>query len=1439
MSKKLLSAILTIAMVASLFTMAFASPVSAEEPATLIAAAPRANKVNEIKDLIVKVLTQLVPVADYPYGEIGGVEKTIKEAAANYGILTYKDGKYYLPSGAEFSQTAKDKVVNDKFFGEGGKIQLFLDLAKVNEKLDNYILPVEADTLTPIEDEAARIVKFAIYAYVFGTDADSADFDATFNDGRVQIYDLAIEALNGYIAACKKQIRGGMDKPSAYADDFAKDYYFALIFKDAYNSSYGINPFFFLNKVKDYDYAPIDGVDYSDYFGTAKYFTDMDVYAEQLNRLGLNTAVRWYTFDEIRANSEWADLLNKFELALRASLLDEGAGVLYADYSQKVWPAFYNLCKAIVGTIETYKVNGDQSATFDATKEGKAYTKLLAVRDIYVLFIKDIENNMYTDEFIKALAVDGITAERIYGFLGDAPSALAVKAIDADKVNALADEMLGYMAQLVPVLGQTVLASDVDAAKATIAEAETLLAVYPKNIKLAKLVEQLYVLENAVRNMKAMLPGEDGMAKVTIKAGERRYTQFITGAVDGNGIWVPAYKYYKVAEWKDSTAKYFSAAGVVNDDITISFAPTYFMYLIFKMRLDKALGDVKATVNELANAITGTYNKGESVVKVSKGDLEAALKKYGFLVGRPNNVPDVGYAAFLGLSGIPEEILEDENQDTRDHGFTFHDGAFRTVFGAAAADPIPMKLVRDPENDKTELCCHKHHSHGTRCYETKKAWKWVPDIDFEGYDNVFDAATRNYIVFFNAYQDVLNTFANSDIEYEIVTTVDYWPTDSYELDGTVEIFKSATSADKSNYAALIAALKAAAKYLTSDMTVVINYIRYKADCIRDLFFKDRFDINTQLIVEASKSELDFDNADGKYPTNPANYPNGYYNNLVAKYNALQKILARYTYVLKDNSYNLVLTEALEVNILAAYEDLVAAAKWMTTDLGDAIIDQFEDAVDEAMTKHYHVPGEDYEAVYKKLETSGVTLKDTFEALSLKQPYKYYAFTMLSVAIKNKDASNIYAANAGCGCLTRPVDKYDENFLTAYEAAMAEIGSMTKGGYSNEIKALAAQLYALAQAVYADLNVYPVGYTVRKDGDQIHCDMPVWYALKLLASLQTYKADNAAESVAALNATKAAILTPYINQAAAIDKANYNTDAFADVWNAFVAAYNTALAIANDWKGDNAYIYSNADINAAAEALKNALEALDGIKKCDANVIADLKAAVSDAKKELAWINDAFDVSALKADVEAADAIIADEAKLTDAINEEAAALLAKLVADYEAAAAKVEFRSARQLYNYAANRYVEVMMAEGAPAAEDYTKDSYKAFEAAYAAAKEAGLNGGNTYKELKAAKDALEAAIKNLEIFVYVGSFTYKTAVSTYNYAVSYLESLKAEDYTAESYKALVDAIEALKTQIDNKANDVFLQNAIIDFNVALAQLEAPAPVVVAPVEEVKTLDD
>ncbi|MCD8052799.1 MAG: hypothetical protein LUF00_01870 [Lachnospiraceae bacterium] len=274
--------------------------------------------------------------------------------------------------------------------------------------------------------------------------------------------------------------------------------------------------------------------------------------------------------------------------------------------------------------------------------------------------------------------------------------------------------------------------------------------------------------------------------------------------------------------------------------------------------------------------------------------------------------------------------------------------------------------------------------------------------------------------------------------------------------------------------------------------------------------------------------------------------------------------------------------------------------------------------------------------------------------------------------------------------------------------------------------------------------------------------------------------SAAETTVDFTALNAAIAT-----AEGLTESDYTSDSWSNLETALTAANSTlANADATQTEVDEA----TAALTAAIDALVTATDT-PGTTEVDFTA---LKAAIETAEglTESDYTSDSW--STLATALAAVQTVAANADATQTEVDEATAALTAAINALVTAtdtpATTEVDFT--------ALNTAIET--AEGLTES-DYTSDSWSTLATALAAAKTVAANADATQTEVDEATAALNAAIEALEE-ADASSGTVEVDTTELNAAIEEAEALDEDDYTADSWSALQDALEAALAVADDE---------------------------------------
>ena len=370
-------------------------------------------------------------------------------------------------------------------------------------------------------------------------------------------------------------------------------------------------------------------------------------------------------------------------------------------------------------------------------------------------------------------------------------------------------------------------------------------------------------------------------------------------------------------------------------------------------------------------------------------------------------------------------------------------------------------------------------------------------------------------------------------------------------------------------------------------------------------------------------------------------------------------------------------------------------------------------------------------------------------------------------------------------------------LTAtVEEAKVAIGGLKEADYTAESWKAVTDAIAAAEAVLADANA--------TSKDIQAANAPIAAAIEGLTTVA--EVEEAAAKTAATEELKEAIAA-----AEELAAANYTAATWAKVDEAVEAA---KAVLANE-------AAVSTELKAAAEAITAAIDALvteeEVFNRKEAKEDVTDAIAKAEALKEADYTADSY--KAVKDAITAAKALLADDnAK----------------IADFEAAVADIKAAvnalvTVEEAAKAAAGEALTAAIADTEKLVEaDYTADSFKVVAGAVEAAKAVLADANATAADLEAAKAAIETAVAGL---VTVAEVEKAAAMESLKAVIANAEGLKEADYTAESWKAVADALAAAKA-ITAEAATADIKTAEANLTTAVSALQKP--VVVVP-QEVK----
>lgn len=461
MSKKILSAVLAIAMMLSMCTALFTSAASktpyADDRDALQAA---------IKELFVKG----------PSISNDAIKFLLDaEAIAGEDLLARNEVFVvnYAYEDLEFDNT--DKV-------DGSDLSYFVKSDAVPAVYDAYA------QYGYTNNAFEGVLLYAASVYYFGQSPDTlkglTDINE-FNAARNELVKEATALINGLISYMKGQVGADSDKPAAYAADFAswKQNYIAK-----YNINYGVNPF--------------DGID-------EVLFNEWWTILVGSSLVSSVTFPGWYTVEELRADASIAPVLAAFEKAYKSAQAAKGEGVLYYDFVKgtkvdldKAWD---NLVNAILSGYEV-----ETPAGVSALEQIKAFNTLVEVLAVYNTYVADSYQNIYTASD-KELISNVLFAEMLVEWIAsnDNPTSV-IYFVGADYFNEITNNIIAGIAALDYAVSNRLLSdADINEGVALINQAQVLLLAWDFWAdKEAGTAEKIAydALAEAVALLKGMLP---------------------------------------------------------------------------------------------------------------------------------------------------------------------------------------------------------------------------------------------------------------------------------------------------------------------------------------------------------------------------------------------------------------------------------------------------------------------------------------------------------------------------------------------------------------------------------------------------------------------------------------------------------------------------------------------------------------------------------------------------------------------------------------------------------------------------------------------------------------------------------------------------------------------------------------------------------------------
>lgn len=1426
MSKKIISAILVMAMIVSMSATAIIGSLGAA--AATDYEADRAT----LKALIEKLVKYGPELQDRTMNLLKETKLlTWNDDKKEYQALLDRDGFW---SGRAYDQASYIFLGEDDTLG-----QHFVENNKINMngKVVWRKTLEEGETYLDLASKnVSAIVEYAASAWYFGQDANNEIVDPSFNEGRNAVVKAAIGLINSVFEALAKEV-GSNVKPLGYDSIYWSERY-AGIFGETgfFNQSIGYNPYYYIINDDDYWFDAMywGGNALGQYPVRWYTFAEADQLAKQ-EAFDFNTALRTLAMKigDAPKGIIWAPNNTEFgsqRAAQEAALVynGNGAGVLFWDFLEGDYAKFQaiidKLVEKLIGKIDMYF--GDAA---DFSAQYKAYLKLEILVDLYDKYIKDVYNNIYSyTSASAALLNDVLYAKRIIEYVREKDSNARLMVLALTDFNTLIAKIEAGIKAAAPKNDyQKLDAANIGEGTELVRKAEALLKNWDWSGKKDDDPYKIaWVRLNAAKeDLKTMLPAAAGESVLIIVPAGTRNMKHVIG---------------------DPGEK------ITNDRVTVEFTPNYYSYWKFRAILIAALDafNDRLTAATLPDVATTLPVDAESVVN--------EINKYAFLAGIVGPILKYNKDTKT-IEDIP--YVDANNNPTNAHraSKTYSFYLFDYVKSADITYPNTHAMAllasnvtdgsgenRDGIGDELKAVTSIYeqvvgYARGNNTHENNSNDKFTEELMNYDWLNV-DWATANGLEL--NFKEEASLFLNQDVAIdsvynflETLFTVARDARDHFDpkastlvgFDWTIPDAVELTDATSTGY---IGRIRSALKLLTADITKLVQiygWVFYNVAQVLGWDYDVNGDGRTVLLTKIEdgplaailpcitdanvSSEKSYGSKDGE----ESNYPEGFFKKAKSAGLALERLLAQ----------NINETPATKSSIIKAYDNFVKALKaYILTEAGAAKFDEFVDDV-YYIVDHFFGEGDsyNYNELYQKL-ASGTNTIFANKLIDAKNCYQYFQMKF-EHAVEDKHKTNamfnLYYGKTDAfgegGSKEAPLYR---NYIKPLEALIKE---NNVSGYTRdfadkyqEIRRIAALIRG---CIYGDSEN---GYTVEFNDLR---DMPVWFAEKVLNELTSTWADRANYTIDGLRAYKAD-LEALLREADGKNVYAYktNTDESKAIWDAFVEAYRNAQYVALDTR------CPKADVDNAVAALKAAManlakiEAVDGAADKDtlaakiaeaealfarANVTEDkaakdnLVVAISEAKKALQFTITVLNSNDLETVIKNLDNAINALTKSMYTgkdLRKDTKVLELQVVVDLYTEGSYRKFANAVE---------AAYAMAEADTATESAMKNAYKAVADRFADLKLAPV------EEPVQEPEVVIVEVEKPSVVLEQAKAIYKEANDGYAKAV---EGCTAD--TAAAYKA---AIDTLKADIDKEADDAKLLASIITLNLAKAALTVDVP--------------
>ncbi|MBE6891086.1 MAG: hypothetical protein E7481_03555 [Ruminococcaceae bacterium] len=627
MSKKILSAVLAIAMVvslcASLFTVGASAATNYE--------ADRAALKEAIQELFIKGPSVSEETIDF---------------LTDAGVLT----AYHNTTLEEIARNKVFKVNDPGTCGCGCNTDYINNDGKYDAE-DDYFVKADSELSTEID----ALLQEAATAYYFGQNADELIVDASFNEGRNEIVKEQLKAIEAYMEDLVDEIGAKTDKPADYAALYTE--WVSKYHKDGgqYNPNFGINPY------GNLEYDEVD------------WFKILQGYAG--NTLG------WVSFDTIRADAAKANLLNVFERLYRAAQTTTLEGVLFYDFVTGKKAELENAWNALINSLKT-QIKWDLPAVGSVAEDIKAFNTMKKVIEFFDAYIVDAYLNIYTST--DAALLSNITmAKSVYEFVkgqDDAKEAMFISAIGgAAYFNKITNDLISGIAALNPAASNLALTNaDIANGVKLVNDAQQLVNAYANVEAFATNGKaynaQFVALKNAIAAFKVLLPYDaESYASYVVSGDVSVGVKDINGteikATNSTSIaFVPnyfAYTRYMIA-LNEALENYVAAIEAYNGALASLGKVELNATNVDKANLSNALVAYDFLVGELVTVADGVAKSDADFAAIASGITKEFVAKI-VLIDREtaNGVIDdkavAQYNAFKAMYGDAFEKHNDSN----------------------------------------------------------------------------------------------------------------------------------------------------------------------------------------------------------------------------------------------------------------------------------------------------------------------------------------------------------------------------------------------------------------------------------------------------------------------------------------------------------------------------------------------------------------------------------------------------------------------------------------------------------------------------------------------------------------------------------------------------------------------------------------------------------